>query len=139
VEYQNSAFLPIAVEHLVTCYRNQSNVKALISYLKNIERSYPKLLLVPVLTDLINEVYGTQAALEYLTENMAERPSLEGMKKVLDMKLPSGKFPETYLVDVVEQMVKEKAGFQCSHCGYSANTLYWLCPSCQTWGGMKPK
>ncbi len=139
VEYQNSAFLPMVVERLVICYRNLSNMNALIAYLENIERNHPSLLLAPTVTDLIDEVHGSQAALEYLTENMAKRPSLEGMKKVLDMKLPSDKFPETYLTGVVEQMVKEKPGFQCSHCGYSANTLYWLCPSCQTWGGMKPK
>jgi len=139
VEYQDRAFLPLVLDRLINCYRNQSNLKALITYLQQIERRNPKLLLTPVLTDLINEVYGQRPALDYLISSMQARPSLDGVKKILDMKVPPSDYPETHLSEVVDHIVSERVGFQCNHCGYSANTLYWLCPSCQTWGAMKPR
>lgn len=139
VEYQDSLFLPFVLDRLLTCYRSQSNVRALVSYLKTVEQNNPKLLLTPVLTDMIDEVYGKQMAQEYLMQSLQAKPSLEGVKKMLDLKLPASDVPDTYLADIVGQIVKQKAGFQCNHCGYSANSLYWLCPSCHSWGSMKPK
>ena len=139
VEYQNIAFFPLVVDKLITCYRNQSNLRALITYLKNIERSHSKLSLVDVLTNLINEVYGQQAAQEYLSQRMQVHPSLAGLKKVVELNRPNPDSAENYLPDVISQLVDQQSGYQCSSCGYSANTLYWLCPSCHDWGGMKPK
>lgn len=139
VEFQDSSYLPMVLGRLVSCYRNLSSLPALISYLRQAESKHPKLLLAPVLADLIREVEGQQAAFDYLVQNIARSPSLESMKKLLEIKMPSDDDADGYLSDVVTKMVRDKAGFQCTHCGYSANTLYWLCPSCQTWGGMKPK
>ncbi|MDH5484204.1 MAG: lipopolysaccharide assembly protein LapB [Gammaproteobacteria bacterium] len=139
VEYQNIDFFPLVLDKLVSCYRNQSNLRALITYLKNTERNHPKLSLVETLTDLINEVYGEQAAQEYLSARMMEHPSLDGLKKVVELNKPAADSAESYLPDVVKQLVEKQSGYQCEHCGYAANTLYWLCPSCHGWGVMKPK
>ncbi|MCW9012899.1 MAG: lipopolysaccharide assembly protein LapB [Gammaproteobacteria bacterium] len=139
VEYQDADLFPLVIDKLKVCYGNQSNLKSLITYLKNVQRNHPLISLLPALTDLINEVYEKDAALAYLSENMLQQPSLDGMKKVLDLKAPSDDCPESYLPDVVNQMLLQKPDYICKHCGYSANTLYWLCPSCQTWSGMKPR
>ena len=139
VELQDSCYLPLVLDRLVSCFRNLSSLPALINYLQEMEAKHPKLLLAPVLADLIREVQGQQAAYDYLVQNIAHAPTLESMKKLLDIKLPSDDYADGYLADVVAKMVRDKTGFQCSHCGYAANTLYWLCPSCHTWGGMKPK
>jgi lipopolysaccharide biosynthesis regulator YciM len=139
VEYQDSCFLPLIRDRLINCYRSQSNLKGLITYLQNVERRNARISLTPVLTDLINEVYGQTQAMDYLTSSMQSKPSLEGVKKILDMNIDPSDYPETRLADVVGHILKERAGFQCNHCGYAANTLYWLCPSCQSWGAMKPR
>ncbi len=139
VEYQDVAFFPLVTEMLVECYRNQSNLKSLITYFKHIERCHDNISLVTVLADLIDEIYGRKSALEYLSEAMISHPSLGGMKKILELKQSDDNYTESYLSGIVAHMLKKQSGFQCSHCGYSANTLYWLCPSCHTWAGMKPK
>ncbi len=139
VEFQNIAFFPLIIEKLTECYRAQSNIKSLITYLKHIERDHSEISLVTAIADLINKDYDKETALEYLSKSMLLKPSLDGMQKVLEFKSPNIDCPESYFPEVVKQLVKQKSDYQCSKCGYSANTLYWLCPTCHTWGGMKPK
>ncbi len=138
VEFQNIEFMPLVIDMLAECYRSQSNLKSLITYLKSMERSYENISFIPYLSDLINEIYGKQAAHDYLARAVIEKPSLEGMKKTLELKQKNDD-TDDFLPQVLDVMIKKKPDFQCSICGYSANTLYWLCPSCHTWGGMKPK
>lgn len=138
VEFQNIEFMPLVIDKLAECYRSQSNLKSLITYLKSMERSYDNISFIPYLSDLINEIYGKQAAHDYLARAVIENPSLEGMKKTLELKQKNDD-TDDFLPQVLDVMIKKKPDFQCSICGYSANTLYWLCPSCHTWGGMKPK
>jgi len=139
VEFQNIEFMPLVIDKLAECYRNQSNLKSLITYLKSLERSHENISFTPYLSDLIYEIYGRQAAHDYLASTIIEKPSLEGMKKSLELKEQNDGNTDNFLLEILDEMIKKKPDFQCSHCGYSANTLYWLCPSCHSWGGMKPK
>jgi lipopolysaccharide assembly protein B len=138
VEYQNPVFIKLVVDKLVECYRAQSNLKSLINYLKNIDDKYDVVNLEYKISDLIAEVYDKDKAQAYLSESMLRKPTLNGMKKILEYKSPKVDCPESYLPEVVDQMIKQQSAYQCSHCGYAANTLYWLCPTCHSWGGMKP-
>ncbi|HEY9051294.1 MAG TPA: lipopolysaccharide assembly protein LapB, partial [Gammaproteobacteria bacterium] len=139
VEYQDVVYFPLIIENLATCYRNQSNLKALITYLRNVQRNHSDINLVDIIADLVNEVYDKQAAIEYLSGEMLNKPTLKGMKKLFQLQQPDENCPETHMPQMVEYLLKKQQGYQCGHCGYAANTLYWLCPSCHSWGGMKPK
>ena len=139
VEFQNIEFMPLVINQLSDCYRNQSNLKSLVTYLKSVERNYDNISFIPYLSDLIYEIYGRQAAHEYLASAIIQKPSLEGLKKALELKDKDQDCSDDFLPEVLDVMIRKKPDFQCTHCGYSANTLYWLCPSCHTWGGMKPK
>lgn len=138
VEYQNPVYMPLVVDNLVECYRGQSNLKSLINFLKSIDDKYDAVNLIYQISDLIHEVYGSDRAQVYLSENILKKPTLHGIKKVLEYKPVDTHCPESYLPAVVNQMLDQHSSYQCSHCGYAANTLYWLCPSCHSWGGMKP-
>jgi len=35
-------------------------------------------------------------------------------------------------------MTRDSVEFRCQKCGFSSNTHYWLCPSCNHWGRVKP-
>lgn len=138
VEYQNPVYMKLVIDDLIECYRSQSNLKSLINYLKNIDEKYDVVNLVYQISELIAEVYDREKAQTYLSENMLRKPTLAGMKKILEFESPKADCPESFLPEVVDQMISQQSAYQCSHCGYAANTLYWLCPTCHTWGGMKP-
>ena len=139
VEFQDVVYLPLVVTHLIKCYKNQSNLRSLISYLRSLDEKYECISLTPVIVDLINEVYDTSSAIEYLSTQMKLKPSLDGIQKMLEINLSSIDVKENYIKEVIDQLMLDQSGYQCSKCGYTAKTLYWLCPSCHTWSGMKPR
>lgn len=139
IEFQNIDYLPLVISGLIECYRNQSNLRALITYLRVLDEKYDNVSLTPVIVDLISEVYGKDSATEYLSQRMKIRPSLDGVQKMLEINLTDTETQDGYIKEVVDQLMLDQSGYQCSHCGYSAKTLYWLCPSCHAWSGMKPK
>ena len=138
IEYQNPVYITIAIDKLIECYRAQSNIKSLITYLTNINEKYNVLNLEYRVSDLIVEVYGKEKAHSYLSESMLKNPTLNGMKKVLEFNASGADIYDDYLPEVINKMISQKSAYQCTQCGYAANTLYWLCPSCHTWSGMKP-
>ena len=139
IEFQNIVYLPLVVMNLIECYRNQSNLRSLISYLRSADEKNDSISLTPVIVDLISEVYDASAAIEYLSERMKFKPSLDGIQKMLEINLSDVDNQQNYIKEVVDQLMIDQSGYQCSKCGYSAKTLYWLCPSCHTWSGMKPR
>jgi lipopolysaccharide biosynthesis regulator YciM len=138
IEQQNPVYLTLVIDKLAECYRLQSSLKSLIGYLKNIDEKYDVVNLVYQISDLICEAYGQEKAQLYLTDSMLKKPDLKGMKKLLEYKTTGAEAYEIYLPEIIKQMVEQQSAYQCSHCGYAANTLYWLCPTCHSWGGMKP-
>ncbi|MDT8283826.1 MAG: hypothetical protein RQ982_13580, partial [Gammaproteobacteria bacterium] len=37
----------------------------------------------------------------------------------------------------ISAIQKESTEYRCQKCGFSTNTHYWLCPSCNNWGSVK--
>jgi len=139
VEVQNIKLFTLVVKQLIQCYRNTSNLSKALIYLKSLDNKYPELNLVSILTELIEEVYDTDEALQYLSETVISRPSMSGMRTLLSMQKPKEDCPESLLPEVLEGISALHHDFQCSSCGYTANTHVWLCPSCHNWSSMLPR
>jgi len=139
VEKQNIKLLPLAVDKLILCYRNISNLNKALSYLRSLEQKHNNAFLTSVLADLINEIYGREKALEYLSDSVQNSPSLYTLNTLLKLQSPKIDRRENLLPVVVEAISKKQHAFQCKTCGYSANTHVWCCPSCHNWSSLIPK
>ena len=42
------------------------------------------------------------------------------------------------LKHLVEEQLKVKPSYCCRKCGFSPHSIYWHCPSCKSWGTVKP-
>ena len=91
---------------------------------------------------VIERVKGRDAVIEYLTEKLKQQPSIQGMQYLLSYKSHDVDINEDNLIldlnHALDKMSFSENEFKCHHCGFQANTLYWLCPSCQSWGTVKP-
>ena len=139
VEMQNVQLFPLVVEKLIVCYRNISNLGKALSYLRSIDQKYTEVSLVPEITSLIEEIYGKEDALQYLSEAVLRKPSLSTLNTLLKLQSSDTYEQENILPSVVEAITAKHHGYQCKQCGYSANTHVWLCPSCHNWSSMTPK
>ena len=85
---------------------------------------------------------GDKAAIEFIAEQIKLRPSLRGLSHLVELYLKNsaGDAREklTILQHYMHLLIDDKPVYRCSHCGFSAKTLYWLCPSCHYWVTLKP-
>ena len=129
----------MVITKLADCYRQESDLKTLITYLRKVEGQSDKLDLASALAKLIHEVYGKPAAVEYLSARMLVNPTLDGMNTLLELKHQEDDTAQSYMPQIIKNLLKKQPTYQCHKCGYAANTHYWLCPGCQTWSGMRPR
>jgi lipopolysaccharide assembly protein B len=139
VEQQNSVYIPLVIDKLAECYRQTSDLKTMIAYLRNVENRTEKLDLASALAKLIHEAYDKPSAVEYLSARMLVNPTLDGMNTLLDLKNHDDDAAQSFMPQIVKNLLKKQPMYQCHKCGYAANTHYWLCPGCQTWSGMRPR
>lgn len=139
VEQQNILLFPLVVEKLIICYRNISNLGKALSYLRSIDQKFSEISLIPEITGLIEEIYATEDALQYLSEAVLRKPSLSSLNTLLKLQSSDTYQQENILPSVVEAITAKHHGYQCKQCGYSANAHVWLCPSCHNWSSMTPK
>ncbi len=139
VEIQNRQLVPLIANKLILCYRNTSNLTKALSYLRSLDQKYQDINLTPFLTDLIEEIFGKQEAIEYLSDSVNRKPSLNSLNNLLILQSPSVDRRENLLPAVIKAITDKKHDYQCEICGYSANTHIWICPSCQNWSSLIPK
>jgi len=138
VEVQNVQLIPLVVDRLILCYRNISNLPKALSFLRGLDKKYKEIYLVPVIASLIEELYGKQDALHFLSEAVHEQPTLRSLDILLQLQSPKIDRRENLLPSVVSAITDKNHDYQCKHCGYTANTHVWLCPSCHSWSSMAP-
>jgi len=139
VEIQNIQLFPLVIDKLVLSYRNTSNLNKCLSYLRALDQKYQEISLVPVITSLTNEIFGEEDALQYLSEAVLKKPSLNSLNTLLQLQHNESNKTDNLLPTVVEAITEKRNDYQCERCGYSANTHVWLCPSCHGWSSMIPK
>ena len=139
VEIQNIQLFPLVVDKLVLSYRNTSNLNKALSYLRSLDQKYQEVSLVPVITTLTNEIFGEEDALQYLSESVLRKPSLNTLSTLLHLQNIESDQIDNLVPSVVDAIKSKQNDYQCERCGYSANTHVWLCPSCHGWSSMIPK
>ncbi len=135
----------LAVESLAI-YRAASNElddeKGYVSFLNECLQSTPHLQVIEELLSYVEREQGAEAAREFVVEQLLRNPSLGGfvtLLKHLDRGGTSLPGEQLTLVRRFSQsLLHKQPNYRCSNCGFSGHTLMWQCPSCRTWGSIKP-
>jgi len=100
---------------------------------------------IPVMLAIVESmmVQGeTQKAYEFLDAQIVKAPSLSALEVMLKPKIEKadgiGSNVLGVVANVIEQVKKDKAKYQCSQCGFSGGQLHWMCPSCKSWQTIQP-
>jgi len=142
IEKQDAEFLPMVMDKLVECHHHQDETEDLLEYLDHLDKRHTNLPLLESHAKVIERYKGQDAAIGYVMDKLGKSPSLGAMNQLLSYKkTQSDKDVNTMMLGLktaVKVMKQEQAEYQCNQCGFKANTLYWLCPSCHNWGSVKP-
>ena len=141
---QEPDFLPEIVPLLENVYQQLNDPKGFLDYLYKYvgtEQGAQPLLMV-IVAQQLQLLHGTQVALDFLTEQLQDYPSLQGIEYLLTLRtqLLQGKEQQqvAFLAATLRRLIAEKAQYICEHCGFSGKKLPWLCPSCRRWSTIKP-
>jgi lipopolysaccharide assembly protein B len=142
IEEQHTEYLSEILPTIVTCYRKLGLQQELYSYLQEIYKRHQCTDAVLYLTEMTVEREGEGVALELILKHLSEAPDLKGLEKLVRLSLQRGEQSPRETLEVllnsVLKLIENQPSFQCEQCGYTARQLHWRCPSCKTWGGLKP-
>lgn len=143
VEAQNVLYLSEIIDPLQQCYEQSSLMPAEFkSYLQYILDQYGGITPMLELARIIRQEEGEQQATLFVVEQLRERPSLRGLDHFIDISLPNadGMAKDNLLLfkEITSQLLKNRAIYKCSECGFTGKTLHWQCPSCKEWNTVKP-
>lgn len=140
IEKQDAESIILVIDSMLECYTNLSSENKLYEYLVELQKRHKNLFLQTVIVSVLEKSQGKQAAIEYLSDKVKYQPSLAGIQKLVTYKEKELDADEVFadLTTAISVMQKDSVEYRCQKCGFSTNTHYWLCPSCNHWGTVKP-
>lgn len=142
VERQDADFLPEIVAPLQQCYHVLGCPEDGREYLRQVYDRHGGVSLLLVLVRYVAETEGGVAAMRYLAGELRRRPSVRGVQQLLTYISSIADDSTRDELDVVRELIEDflshEAVYCCRQCGFRTQTLYWQCPSCRSWGQVKP-
>lgn len=140
IEKQDADSMLLVIDSMIECHERLATQDKLYAYLLALQERNKSLFLQNVIANVIEKIEGKQKAIEYLADKIKVQPSLIGLQSLMTYKQKEADADEifTNLAAAITIMKKDSAEYRCQKCGFSTNTHYWLCPSCNKWGRVKP-
>lgn len=142
IESQNSDYITEILTPLYACYRSLDKVDEFVEYLKTLVNIYGNISTLLLLTELIAEREGENAAIRFISDELKSRPTVKGVDKLIEYALERSE-GEIYehlktIKELTSQLLEERPMYKCNSCGFDAKQLHWQCPSCKKWDTVKP-
>ena len=135
-------FLPELLPDLLACYHRHGDLARARAFLAEMIERHAGVSPVLAMTRLVQEQEGGEQALEYLAGQLRQRPSVRGQGALIDLSLQQGAAAERDILLVLRQLTEKllsgSPSYRCQRCGFGARAHHWHCPSCKSWGTVKP-
>ena len=142
IESQNSDYITEILAPLYECYRSLDKVDEFVDYLRTLVNIYGSISTLLLLTELIAEREGENAAIKFISDELKNRPTVKGVDKLIEYALERSQ-GETHehlktIKELTGQLIEERPMYKCNSCGFDAKQLHWQCPGCKNWDTVKP-
>ena len=91
---------------------------------------------------IARQVDNSEAA-AFLVEQLRRTPTMKGFRQLMDYYLSkddtlTSQSSLKMLQELVDEQIQRRPKYRCGSCGFSGQSIHWLCPSCKKWGTVKP-
>ena len=135
-------YVPEILSPLLDCYARAQRMRRAEEFLLAINERYQGVSPVLALAKLYARTQGEPRAIEFLTRQLRQRPSVRALMALIDVNLHNaeGEVRENLIIqrDLTRKLVEGQAVYRCTRCGFGAKAHHWQCPSCKSWGSVKP-
>lgn len=139
---QDIDFVPEVLGPVLACHEMLGQPKRARDFLRKLSERYEGISPVLALSRIIEREEGDRPAAEFLTEQLRSRPSVRGLMHLIDLSIKSAEGQERdnlhILNELVRRLLEGNAVNRCTRCGFGARAHHWQCPSCKSWGSVKP-
>ncbi len=135
-------FVPEILPHLLQAYAGLGQDDRAEAFLRGLLDRYQGISPVLALERLIQRREGDDAAVAFLTAQLRQRPSVRGLTHLIEATASRAGEAErnNFLIlrDLTRKLMQGRAIYRCSRCGFGAKAHHWQCPSCKSWGSVRP-
>ncbi len=134
------AFLGLAIPHIQDSFLILQDETGYRRFLQQAARSSQSPEILTALLDII-KAENPQGISRFLLQYLREKPNLEGLRQILSnwKEIPAqiGREELLLLLETMLELAHQEGRYQCSGCGFKADSFEWSCPSCSNWGKYK--
>ena len=141
VHEQDPSLLGEALPPIEECYRQLGQISQFKPYLQSILDQGSSIAGVISMAEQIATEQDEVAAAKYLSGQAVTSSSLLVARKMLvyQLRKPSSASDGMVMAETVLHKLQQSIPqYRCLQCGFGGQYLHWLCPSCKTWGSVKP-
>ncbi|MGB8633747.1 MAG: lipopolysaccharide assembly protein LapB [Rhodanobacteraceae bacterium] len=135
-------FVPEILPYLLETYAGLGQDERAEAFLRELLDRYQGISPVLALHRLIKRRDGEDAAVAFLTAQLRQRPSVRGLTTLIEATASRAGAAErnNFLIlrDLTHKLMEGQAMYRCSRCGFGAKAHHWQCPSCKSWGSVRP-
>ncbi len=143
VEQQNPVYLALVAVRLLEAHRKLDKVSQGLQLLQGWLEAHPSLDLLDTVYQCQQEINGPEAAYQCVRDEVKRNPTLLGLDKMLEARLPFVTAENRADLELVRSLVhnhtRRVARYRCDHCGFKARQFYWRCPACGGWETYPPR
>jgi lipopolysaccharide biosynthesis regulator YciM len=135
------SFVPEILPPLLNSYARSSQMERAEVFLRELLSRYHGISPVLALTRLYQQRDGERPAVDFLTSQLRQRPSVRGLMMLIDATMDKidGEARENFLIlrDLTRKLLEGQAMYRCNRCGFGAKAHHWQCPSCKNWNTIR--
>jgi lipopolysaccharide biosynthesis regulator YciM len=134
--------VPEVLGPVLRCHEQLGDAHGARAFLEGLVERYEGVSPVIALARLIADEQGEAAAAAWLTEQLRARPSVRGLMHLIELSAQSAEGPAQDTLAVLRELTRKllegRPGYRCNRCGFGARAHHWQCPSCKSWGSIRP-
>ncbi|WP_075879654.1 lipopolysaccharide assembly protein LapB [Vreelandella massiliensis] len=146
IPHQARAHIPTMLPTLKRAYWRADDMPGFEAYLLDLLETAPLTSVIVSLSEVIHQRDGVERAIEVTGRYLHQSPSLGGLDHLIDLYIESQQLsgrenPDSRLLLLkhhTQALLRNRPRHRCQRCGFSADSLHWLCPSCRHWGTVEP-
>ncbi|TAH47144.1 MAG: lipopolysaccharide assembly protein LapB [Gammaproteobacteria bacterium] len=135
-------YVPEILSPLLDVYAKAQRMQRAEEFLLRMTERHQGVSPVLALARLYSRTKGEKAAVDFLTRQLHQRPSVRALMALIDANLHTaqGEARENLLIqrDLTRKLLEGQAMYRCSRCGFGAKSHHWHCPSCKSWTTIRP-
>ncbi|MCE2572540.1 lipopolysaccharide assembly protein LapB [Motilimonas eburnea] len=143
VAEQDIDFVSEIIERLALCFNAYDDQPGLIEWLDQAWHKGAGASVGIKIAQYIAEHQGPESGEDAVAKQLVKNPTMKGFYQLMVYHLElaeegRAKTSLDSLRKLVLEQLKMSPKCRCRKCGFATRSIFWQCPSCKTWGSVKP-